>query len=148
MSQTQVIKSLDELDVLAKEIADHLQGGDVLALSGDLGAGKTAFTQSLAKALGVKLTVTSPTFILLRQYPTTKDFTLYHSDWYRLEKSEVDGIGVVELFGQPDSVVVIEWPERARDLLPPQTQWMDFDYVDGQTRRITVNARGSRQINS
>jgi tRNA threonylcarbamoyladenosine biosynthesis protein TsaE len=134
------VYSLSEIDAVAKLVADDLQGGEVLALVGDLGAGKTTFTQALARALGVTQSVLSPTFALEKQYPTNREFILHHFDWYRLTNSkQVEDLGVVELFGDPASVTVIEWPERARGLLPNTTHWLIFEDVNATTRRITFH---------
>lgn len=145
---TQTINvDLTQLNNVATEIANNLQGGEVLALSGDLGAGKTTFVQFLAKALGITEPVTSPTFAIEKQYPTVKGFTLHHFDWYRLATAgEVEGLGVTDLWDQSVSsgdrtsvVTVIEWPERAEQLLPAWTTRIHIDNVDATTRRLIIN---------
>lgn len=137
----QTLYSLEQLPDLAAKVAGRLQGGEVLVLQGDLGAGKTTFVQALAREMGVKQQVLSPTFALERQYQTERDFKLHHFDWYRLNsETEVRELGVEELFGDPASVTVIEWPERAAGLLPEQAIWILFEYVDARTRKITFSA--------
>ena len=132
--------SIEQLPTLAAKVAANLQGGEVVALQGDLGAGKTTFVQALARELGVERPVLSPTFALERQYDTNRGFKLHHFDWYRLDnQAEVYELGIEELFGDPASVTVIEWPERAAGLLPEQTFWIRFEYVDSRTRKITVS---------
>lgn len=137
------IKSIEEMDSLATEIAASLRGGEVLALSGELGAGKTTFVQGLAKALGVKQTIASPTFALERQYKTDKGFRLHHFDWYRLDDPPaVQALGVEELIGQSDAVVVVEWPERAWELLPSDTMVIGIAYDDhDEARQVTLSHR-------
>ena len=114
MIYTVAINSLQETEEFALKLADLLKGGDIITLEGDLGAGKTAFTKSLAKGLGVKRTVSSPTFTILKQYSGTLD--LNHLDVYRLENSDED-IGFDELF-ESEAVSVIEWARFITDFLP------------------------------
>ncbi len=98
---------------LGRCVAGLLQPGDVLLLEGDLGAGKTTFTQGLAAAVGVDAAVTSPTFTLMNIYPTTSGFDLVHVDVYRLERlSEVVDLGLGEILDD-GAVVVVEWGDRA-----------------------------------
>ncbi len=109
-------RSAEETQKIAKEFAKTLKAGDVVALSGDLGAGKTAFTAGVAGALGVKEQVTSPTFTIVNQYDG--DITLYHFDAYRLENvapSECDWMDDY-LFG--DGISIIEWAENIEAVLP------------------------------
>ncbi len=98
---------------LAGRFAGMLHPGDVVLLQGDLGAGKTTFTQGMAAALGVDAAVTSPTFTLMNIYPTTSGFDLVHVDVYRLERlSEVVDLGLGEMLDD-GAVVVVEWGDRA-----------------------------------
>ena len=108
--------STEETFKIAQEFAKSLESGDIVALSGDLGAGKTAFTAGIAAALGVKESVTSPTFTIVNQYDG--DITLYHFDAYRLENvatSECDWMDDY-LFG--DGISIIEWAENIKAVLP------------------------------
>lgn len=106
---------------VARQLASMLSGGEVITLSGDLGAGKTAFTKGLADGLGVTETVTSPTFAIMQVYPAHSKAhitQLVHIDTYRLDQEEdLRAIGVTDYLGQPDTVVVIEWPEHIPTLL-------------------------------
>ena len=137
-----LIHSLEDLQVFADKLALELQGGEVIALQGELGAGKTTLVKFLAAALGVNQEVSSPTFALERQYATNQAFKLHHFDWYRLDTAKaVKDLGVQELFGQPNAVCVIEWPQRGVKLLPSDTMWIYIDYVDTQTRKITFHRR-------
>lgn len=100
--------SADETRRLAGDIAAALKGGETLLLHGELGAGKTTFTKGLAVALGIKKTVLSPTFTIIKEYEGGR-LRLYHLDMYRLENiSELDELGVEDCF-DGKSVVVIEW---------------------------------------
>jgi tRNA threonylcarbamoyladenosine biosynthesis protein TsaE len=98
---------------LAGHLAAVLRPGDLLLLEGDLGAGKTTFTQGLGRALGVTDAVTSPTFVLMNVYPTSAGFDLVHVDVYRLDRlSEVVELALPEMLDD-GAVVVVEWGERA-----------------------------------
>lgn len=121
--------------MLAKELARELRGGDVLALSGNLGSGKTTFTQGLARALGIVVNVTSPTFVLMNIYELLKPINgidgLCHIDTYRLESAqELQTIGAEEYIGRPDTLTIIEWPEKVKNLLPKDAIWISFELDD------------------
>lgn len=108
--------SYDDTQVIAKEIADTLKGGEFIAMYGDLGAGKTAFVQGLAKALGITNHVTSPTFTIVNEYEGR--LPLYHFDVYRIaDPDEMYEIGYDEYING-DGVCVVEWAELIEDLFP------------------------------
>jgi tRNA threonylcarbamoyladenosine biosynthesis protein TsaE len=105
---------------LAARIAPLVQPGDLILLEGDLGAGKTTFTQGLAEALGVGDAVTSPTFVLMNIYRTAAGFDLAHVDVYRLDRlSEVVDLALPEMLDD-GAAVIVEWGERAAPALPPE----------------------------
>ena len=113
-----VVKNLKQTAVLAKKFAKTLVGGSVILLSGELGAGKTTFTKSLFKALGVKEEVTSPTFTLLKEYKTKK-FELNHFDMYRIEnENEALEFGVLDYFNNKNAINVVEWYQKIDGLIP------------------------------
>ncbi len=102
---------------LASQLAGCLRGGEVIILKGDLGAGKTSFTQGLAKGMGINRTVNSPTFTIIKEYEGAR-FALYHMDAYRLE-DETEALGLEEYF-DASGVCVIEWPEKIESQLPAE----------------------------
>jgi tRNA threonylcarbamoyladenosine biosynthesis protein TsaE len=111
------INSPDETRNLAERLASRLVAGDIITLTGDLGAGKTTFTQGLAKGLGVNRNVNSPTFTIIKEYQGL-NFPLYHMDAYRLE-DQYEDLGLDEYFyGQ--GICVIEWPQMIEEQLPVQ----------------------------
>lgn len=124
-----------ETAALGARCAGSCRIGDVVALSGDLGAGKTQFVKGFVAGAGSDTEVTSPTFTLVHEY-TGGRFPVYHFDWYRLESPEaVLRIGLDEyLFG--DGVCVIEWADRFRELLPESTRWISIQIADETTRVI------------
>lgn len=113
----------------------------VLALQGDLGSGKTTFTQGIAKSLGIRSRVVSPTFIIMRNYKllTTNYKLLYHFDCYRLNKpEEILELGWQEIIANPKNIVVIEWPEKIKKFLPKQTHLLRFKFISETQRKITL----------
>jgi len=114
-----ITHSVAETQAAAAALAPLLRPGDVVVLDGDLGAGKTTFTQGLARALGVEGPVTSPTFTLVHTYPTRAGFDLLHVDVYRLEsESEIIDLALPELIDD-NAVAIVEWGNRAASSLPP-----------------------------
>ncbi|GAA5482514.1 tRNA threonylcarbamoyladenosine biosynthesis protein TsaE [Haloferula sargassicola] len=121
---------------LGEEIAAGLAGGEVLALVGGLGAGKTHFTKGLASGLGCGAEATSPTFALLHEYPGGR-LPLVHLDFYRLEsEDELLAIGWDELLDQ-GGVVVAEWADRFPDLMPPETRWLRIEPAESGGRKVS-----------
>ena len=101
----------------------------IIALTGDLGSGKTTFVQGFAKALGVRKKIISPTFILMRTYKARKRKMLYHLDLYRLESNfeeEIENLGIKDVWKDGKNILVIEWAEKIKDLLPTGTIWIKF----------------------
>ena len=120
---------------LGRQFAAELRRGDVLALAGDLGAGKTQFSKGLAAGLGVEAEVTSPTFTLIHEYPGGR-LPLFHIDLYRLEEEdEVLGIGLDEYL-DGDGVTVIEWADKFAALMPEGVRWVRFRVLEGDEREI------------
>ena len=111
------VNTLEETKVLAQRIADLLPRPSLITLSGDLGAGKTTFTKSLGKELGVKSTINSPTFTILKSYRMADGAPLHHIDAYRLE-GIVQDLGFEECFDE--GVCVVEWPDYIETALPKE----------------------------
>ena len=127
-----VTKSEAETAAVAKDLARSLVAGDVLLLSGNLGAGKTAFVRGLAEGLGVDPEeVSSPTFTLVHEYRGEK-LTLYHADLYRLERAATDDLGLEEL---ERGVLAVEWPDRLTHALPG-AHHISIEILEGDERRI------------
>ena len=138
-SQTRVTHSEEETATLARELASQLKAGDVILLSGTLGAGKTAFVRGLAAGLGIDPEeVSSPTFTLVHEYRGGR-LTLYHADLYRLEKAATEELGLEEM-SVADSVLAIEWPDRLTHALAG-ARAIDIEIVDESTRQISYSMR-------
>jgi tRNA threonylcarbamoyladenosine biosynthesis protein TsaE len=130
--------SPEETKKLAIEVASRLKPGNVLALYGDLGSGKTTFTRFLVNALGLDARVQSPTFVVARKY-SGNSLTLNHVDLYRLVSlEEVEGIGLGELIQDLGAITIIEWPEIAESLLPKETIRIYFKYIEENERSISI----------
>ena len=138
---------------IGKKIAGQLSGGDILCLYGDLGAGKTTLVKGIAAGLGIKKTITSPTFTLMNVYPVkllaktstplARGFNgakLVHIDTYRLkDEQELVEIGAEDYLGAPDSICVIEWPEKIKKLLKNKKIVKVTMEHNGKTeRKITI----------
>lgn len=133
-----ITKSPTETKELGKKLAANLTS-NVWALSGDLGAGKTTFVQGFAEGLRIKNRIISPTFILMRHYDGPISF--YHVDLYRLENdvvSEVENLGLTDIWHDPENIILIEWAEKIKNHLPKNTTWVNFEVVDTDERKITV----------
>lgn len=141
-----ITTSATETKKFASEFAKRLRLGDLLCLYGDLGSGKTTFVQGLAEGLDFKKRVLSPTFVFVRIYPLgSRKLKLIHIDLYRVEKIEdADSLGLEDFWSDPKNIVVIEWAERVKDLLPKKRVNVTFEYVDGDRRRIEVSNLSSR----
>ncbi len=123
---------------IGQQIASTLVGGDILLMYGDLGAGKTTLTKGIAKGLGVDNDITSPTFTLMNMYPVAggKIKQLVHIDTYRMEDAqELLDIGVEDYLGSPDTVTIIEWPEKIESLLTGKNVKKIFLEHLGEERR-------------
>jgi len=141
-------RSAAETQELGERLGQLLQPGHVVALVGELGAGKTCLTQGIARGLGVEGPVTSPTFIMVNEYRTASGATFYHIDCYRFEKNGVAQalvIGVDELLGG-DGICVVEWAERIEPLLPQERLTVTLIYVDHSSRHLRFEASGQRHV--
>lgn len=144
-----ITKSAEETKEVAREFARFVteelapgKGATVVALSGTLGGGKTTFAQGFSEGLGVKEKVKSPTFVLMQEYPLAgTTFTrFYHLDCYRLKKAaEAKTIGLPEVLENPKHLVLIEWAEKVKTLLPKKKITVKFFHVGENKRKISFN---------
>lgn len=150
-----VTKSAKETQKLGEKIGRDLKKGAVVALYGELGSGKTTFIQGLARGLGIKRRVISPTFVFIRQYLITNHprprlrlaeggqspITFYHVDLYRVEKyKDTKGLGLEEIFADKNAVVAIEWAEKIKKILPKKRIDVYFEYVSENKRKIHISS--------
>lgn len=129
--------SAEETLILGRKIGSILQANDVIALTGQLGAGKTTLIQGIAQGLGVKDYVTSPTFILINEYQGRLPF--YHVDLYRLDNvDQVEDLGIEEYFTK-GGVCVIEWAEKLGELRPPNAETIEIEIISDNEREISLS---------
>lgn len=135
-----ITKSPKQTKKLASDFAKKIKAGNNLALEGDLGSGKTTFIQGLAKALGVKEQITSPSFVLVKEFETSKKgVKLIHIDLYRLQKlDDIIKQGLKEYFGSKN-ITVVEWAKIAKDILPKNTIQIKFKHISDKKRQITID---------
>jgi tRNA threonylcarbamoyladenosine biosynthesis protein TsaE len=136
---TWISHSPQETYSFGKSLGENMQAGDVIALMGGLGAGKTCLTQGIASGLGVPdgYMITSPTFTLINEYPGR--LNLYHMDMYRLSGvRDLDEIGYDACFNG-SGVVVVEWAEKIREVLPEGTMFIYLTYLDENNRKVILS---------
>ena len=140
------ISAISDLNILTKDlVSDFLKPGMVLALIGDLGAGKTTFVQSLAECLGVSDDVTSPTFVLYQSYELPMQIhgihRIHHLDLYRLETiQDVLEIGIEELMDDNEAIICIEWADKISSFLPGDTVYLSINQTEDNMRLIEIKS--------
>ena len=139
-----ITNSLQETQAFAEKFAEELKPGDIIALSGELGAGKTTVVQGFAKGLGITNRIISPTFIIARSYeiknPNKKLEKFYHIDLYRINsEKDLEGLGMKEILSEKDAVVVIEWPERLGSFMPEKRWEIKIESLGENERKININ---------
>lgn len=133
-----ICQNVEETRQLAEMIGERLVPGSVIALEGDLGAGKTTFTKGLAKSLGVTRMVNSPTFTIMKEYRGT--YPLYHMDVYRIENEEED-FGFEEFF-EGDGITVVEWAHLIKSQLPDELLTIYLYHNGDDSRMIRLEPKG------
>lgn len=129
----------EDVSSIVKKLIGQLKPGDVLALSGPLASGKTTLTREIARQLGYRGRVTSPTFVLERQYPLEKGRfkQINHFDFYRLGKNDLASFDWQEALERKDNLTIIEWPEVVKSLLPASIKDISLEIINAKTRKIT-----------
>jgi tRNA threonylcarbamoyladenosine biosynthesis protein TsaE len=161
MNNEHITTSSIQTKKLGELLAQELSGGEIICLSGDLGAGKTTFTQGLLKGLKIKGPYTSPTFaiakeyqisnILLQAYPRDKfqnkckiknaKLKIFHIDAYRINAKDLLELGFKDFAGKQNSVTIIEWPEKVSKLIPTNALWIDFQWLSEKERKIILSTK-------
>lgn len=135
--ETLVTKSANETQKLARKIAKNFKGDEVLALFGNLGSGKTTFVQGLARGLGIKERMISPTFIIIRKHKFNGQ-KFYHVDLYRVHNDKQIEEELKELFKSRNRIIAIEWAEKIQNILPEKRINIFFTNLGGDKRKITI----------
>lgn len=134
-SKTVYIKNESETEAFGIELAKTLNAGDIVALIGDLGTGKTALTRYIAKGLGINERINSPTFTIVKEYAEGR-LPLYHFDVYRVsDADELFNIGIDDYFFG-EGVCVVEWADLISDILPENTKYINIEYGESEGERI------------
>ena len=131
-----ISNSFEETQKIAYDLAKTFVGGEVILLDGDLGAGKTVFAKGVAKSLGVEQEVTSPTFAIHNSYKGR--LMLNHFDFYRLDESEAEMLGLDEFFGAKEGVCLVEWWSNIQGLLPRNCIKVVINKIDENIRKIDI----------
>ena len=130
------ISSLQELDNAAARFLELAGGNTVIAFSGELGAGKTTFIQAICRNLGIEVEVNSPTFSLVNEYFTPEGNSIFHFDLYRIvTPEELFDMGYEEYF-YSGSLCLIEWPEKAKKLIPKNALWVKIEIGENEARQL------------
>ena len=132
-----IINSIEETKKLAENFANELQVGQVVLLNGDLGAGKTTFTQFVFSALGVKEIVTSPTFAILKSYKGSL-CNLHHFDMYRVDEEQAIESGFDEILSDRNSIIFVEWSENTASLLPKSCICVNIKLLTEDKREFEI----------
>lgn len=141
--KTEVIEthSPGETEAFAAKLAANLPFGSVLALYGNLGAGKTVFARGFARGLGITEPISSPTFTIVQEYPINGKY-FFHLDLYRIDNSDAAyAFGIDEFLYDQNAMTLLEWPERIEDILPAKTIKLTVEHapeVTDESRKITI----------
>ncbi len=141
MDKIVITESSKETQKLAEELSLN-SDNRFFALFGNLGSGKTTFSQGFAKGLGIKERIISPTFIIIRNYELrimNKGFdSFYHVDLYRVQsKSDIESLGLEEIFNDEKNIIIVEWAEKIKNILPKKRTEIYFENLDVNKRKIT-----------
>lgn len=143
------VDNVRQTAVIAKELAEEVlrtkpsEKAMVIGLFGDLGAGKTTFVKAFVHGLGMHRKIVSPTFILMRNFPIKGPYRrIYHIDAYRVDGKGLNQLGLKDIMNDPDNIVIIEWADRVRNLLPLNAILIDIKHGDSRNERhFTFNRR-------
>ena len=131
--------SESETEEYSSRLASKLKPGTVIALHGDLGAGKTVFTRGFARGLGIIEPVSSPTYTIIQEYRLPEKGWLFHLDLYRIDDYRAAlAFGVEEYLDDSDAYILAEWPERIEEIMPVNALHVKIEHVGGNERRITI----------
>ena len=143
-----IAKNFKETQKLAESFVKKFKGGDLLALYGNLGSGKTTFVQGLARGFGIKKRIISPTFIIVRSYEISSKYKVlsieyfYHIDLYRVEdQNDIKNLGIEDIINNPQNIVVIEWAKKMQNLLTKKRWDIEIEDLGGNKRKIVVNQK-------
>ncbi len=154
---------------LGETLAKELKGGKIICLTGELGSGKTTFAQGVLRGLGAKGHYTSPTFLVMKHYKkeipnpksqipnkyqnskiktarqNSKVKNIFHLDCYRVKPKDILDLGWEEIIADKNNIVIIEWAERIKKIIPKNAAWVEFEHLDGDERKIIFKSKFQNQ---
>jgi tRNA threonylcarbamoyladenosine biosynthesis protein TsaE len=136
-------ESREQTESLAKKLALGIKGGEIIFLSGPIGAGKTVMVSALAAAFGFKRRLVSASFGIMKTY-RNKKIVICHADFFRMSETEMFNLGFEEMLGEENALILAEWPQAAKRFFPPERLEIDFELLGGAKRKINFTARGKR----
>lgn len=140
MKKVHISKGEEDTQNIARELAKTAlkkKSAVIIGLQGELGGGKTTFLQGFAKGLGVKDKILSPTFVIFKKFKI-KDKNFYHFDCYRVGDKDILELGFKDIVSDPKNIVAIEWANNIKKIMPKNTIWIDFKFIDDKTRKIIM----------
>ena len=151
MKKTFITNNSKQTRKLGELLASELREGEIICLSGELGSGKTTFSQGVLKGLGAKGPYTSPTFLVMKHYkkeiPNKSKITkskirnIYHFDMYRVGPKDILDLGWEEIIADKNNVVIVEWAERIKSIVPKRAVWIKFGHRGKNDREITIKSQ-------
>ena len=136
-------KNSKETKELGKMLAQEIKSGLIICLSGELGSGKTTFTQGFLQGLKIKGPYTSPTFVIMKHYKAKVQSlkskvikNVYHIDAYRIKEKDILGLGWEEMIQDGKSIILVEWAERIKKIIPRNSLWINFKWINENEREI------------
>ena len=157
MENTFITNNARQTQKLGKLLAKELRGGDIICLTGELGSGKTTFAQGILKGLKAKGPYTSPTFVVLKEYKLTTNnkrlttkkikklsvvsgkLSVYHIDAYRVIAKDILNLGWKEIISNKNNIIIIEWADRIKKIIPKNSLWIKFEWIDENKRKMIFN---------
>ncbi len=146
-----ITKSAKETKSLGKMLAQEIKGGRIACLEGELGAGKTTFTQGFLQGLKIKGPYTSPTFLIMKHYKKGisnksqnskhKIQNIFHIDAYRIREKDLLNLGWEEIVADSNNIILVEWAERIRKIIPANSIWIKFKWISKNEREIIFESK-------
>jgi len=136
--KTFITENSKQTQELGKILAREINTDKIICLEGNLGTGKTTFAQGFLKGLGIKGPFTSPTFVIFKYYKSRKlkNFNIYHMDAYRVNAKDVLNLGWKEIVAGKDNIIIIEWADRIKKIIPKGAVWIKFKWLSEKKREI------------
>ncbi len=140
MEKEIITYNAQETKKLGAKLGAKMKKGGIVCLSGDLGMGKTTFAQGFLEELKLTGPYTSPTFLIIKEYDfKRRNEKVYHIDAYRVKEEDILTLGWEEILNDPKNIIIIEWAERIKKIIPAKAIWINFQWLDKNRRKIIIN---------